>query len=76
MQMRKTMPKVKCMNCKYGSDTRDPDKRWCTLKLPPFVEAVIDHYGNCDRFVWLDHGCDLGVEKVKEKDDAETENRD
>ena len=64
------MPKVKCMNCKYGWDTRDLDKRRCMLELPPFVEAVLNQYGTSDRFVPLDHGCDLGVENEKEKDDA------
>jgi len=68
------MPKVKCMDCKYGEDTRDPDERRCTLELPPFMKAVLDQYGTSDRHVWLNQGCDLGVEKERENDDAETEN--
>lgn len=68
------MPKVKCMSCIYGWDTRDLDKRRCTLELPPFVEAVIRQYGISDRSVWADHGCDLGVEKEREKEDGEKEN--
>lgn len=70
------MPKVKCINCKYGWDKGELDKRFCMLKLPPFMEMVINQYGTSDRSVWADSGCDLGVEKDKESNDAETENRD
>ena len=61
------MPKVKCMNCKYGWDTRDLDKRRCMLELPPYLEGIAE-YGN--RNVPLDHGCDLGVEKERKTEDA------